>query len=205
VLLAVIVLLLALRRRRRSKPLPLPASKSESQQDIPEAAADGDVAASRAATRQPPSQSYMLEGSPTLGSVLSPASTLLRPLASLAEAAPADSAVLLAAGEEAGDACQVTITGAAVPAGSGTGNEVGGRSARGSGGSVDLAQDVVLHEELGRGAFGTVYRGEGAEGGWEGQHGGQHGGRWHASVFQRPSLASLLGFVKALWVLSAAP
>ncbi|KAI3428099.1 hypothetical protein D9Q98_006482 [Chlorella vulgaris] len=169
VLLAVIVLLLARRRRRRSKPLPLPASESESQQDIPEAAADGDVAASRAATRPPPPQSYLLEGSPTLGSVLSPASALLRPLASLAEAAPADSAVLLAAGEEAGDACQVTIASAAVPAGSGSGNEaggskVGGRSARGSGGSVDLAQDVVLHEELGRGAFGTVYRGS-----WKGQ------------------------------------
>ena len=131
-------------------------------------------------------QTTLLQGSPTLGSILSPLSGgMLRHQGSLA-ASPASAAAGAGAAEEDGgiwpriDAapggCQVTIapcipgaTGTAADkadgsggsgSSSGGGTAAAAGTAAGSQGIVDLAQDVVLHEQLGSGAFGTVYRGQ---------------------------------------------
>lgn len=126
-------------------------------------------------------------GCPTLASILSPVTLLAQPSGSGAVPSRAASGTSIgcqvsiapvgaAAGHlKAGDAdSERGVVDRSGSAGSSPPGRLASRGSRGSGGSgagasllsdgsVDLARDVALFEQLGSGAFGVVYRGKGRE------------------------------------------
>ena len=177
-LAAAAILLLVRRRRRRSRPEPHPGEASEASKPAPTPVSGSEVAAG---LRVP---TAFLQGSPTLSSILVP-SPMLRQQAVAAAARSAGSGDLPAAAAAAAAAVAEgaeLITAASAPGAAAQAVPPSGRSSSdsaGSGGSapascgsgsVDLTHDVTLAEQLGSGAFGTVYRGARAGGDVEACH-----------------------------------
>ena len=127
---------------------------------------------SNAATPREATATLALAGSPTLSSLLSPKGGLLRPQGSTAAPAPGTPGggtagqCILPGSMAAG--CEASI----MPTLSGSGAITAKAAGEGSGSSMEtassskssLADEIQLHEQLGSGAFGVVYRGEVA--GW---------------------------------------
>ncbi len=128
---------------------------------------DGGSSSSTATPREQQGATLTLQGSPTLSSVLSPKGRLLRPQGSTAVPAPGTpgggtaAECVLPGGMTAG--CEASIS----PTLSGSGAITAKAAGEGSGGGMEaagsskgsLADEIQLHEQLGSGAFGVVYRG----------------------------------------------
>lgn len=122
---------------------------------------------SNAATPREATATLTLAGSPTLSSLLSPKGGLLRPQGSTAVPAPGTPGggtageCILPGSMAAG--CEASI----MPTLSGSGAITAKAAGEGSGSSMEtassskssLADEIQLHEQLGSGAFGVVYRG----------------------------------------------
>lgn len=167
-LLLAAAFLLVRRRRRQQRKLAHDAfiSKAEQRAGGRPGSSGGSSSGSgsgNAASPADPGATLILQGSPTLSSLLSPKGSLLRPQGSTAVAAPATPGGGTAA-ECALAGCEATIAPMLSGSGAITAKAAGeaagdGIHAEGSG-KGSLADQIQLLEQLGAGAFGVVYKGQ---------------------------------------------